>query len=190
MHPSLIELKKSLKNKYENRKANVILTYVTSRGLWYNYSWKGVNEKSGGIATNIGVHFFDLLIWLFGDVQESLVHISTPSRTSGFIELKNANVQWFLSINKEDLPLQAINKGKSTFRSVTVDGVEIEFSDGFTDLHTRVYEETLAGNGFGLDEARPSIQLVHEIKNSKLSNNKDYVHPFVSKILEINKGKE
>src|SRR3990172_3863595 len=126
VHPFLVELKKSLQNRYKNQNANVILTYVTSRGLWYNYSWKGVIDKAGGIATNIGIHFFDLLIWLFGDVQESSVYISTPSRTSGFLELKNANVQWFLSINKEDLPLQEMSKGKATFRSVIVDGEKIE----------------------------------------------------------------
>ena len=186
VHPSLVALKKALPNKYKDHKVNVILTYVTSRGLWYNYSWKGVNEKSGGIATNIGIHFFDLLIWLFGNVQESSVHISTSSRISGFLELKNANVQWFLSINKEDLPLQEMSKGKATFRSVIVDGEKIEFSDGFTDLHTKVYEETLAGNGFGIDETRPSIKLVHEIRNSKISNSKECVHPFLNKILKIN----
>jgi UDP-N-acetyl-2-amino-2-deoxyglucuronate dehydrogenase len=124
-----------------------------------------------------------LLIWLFGEVQESLVHISSSSRISGYLGLKNANVQWMLSIDKEDIPIKEINKGKTTFRSITIDGAEIEFSDGFTDLHTRVYEETLAGKGFGIDEARPSIKIVHEIRNSKISNDKDCIHPLVSKLL-------
>ena len=150
VHPSLIQLKNSINNKYRDHKASVRLTYITSRGLWYNYSWKGVNEKSGGIATNIGIHFFDMLLWLFGDVQKSVVHISENRRIGGFMELQNANVEWFLSINKSDLPSDSEDKEQSTYRSIIVDGEEIKFSRGFTDLHTRIYEEVLSGNGFGI----------------------------------------
>lgn len=188
VHPSLVELKKSLEHSYLKNKAKVTLTYVTSRGLWYNYSWKGMNEKSGGIATNIGIHFFDLLIWLFGKVQNCSVHVSAPDRISGFLELDNAYVNWFLSINKDDIPSDEAAKGKTTFRSVVVDDREIEFSEGFTDLHTRVYEETLSGKGFGIEDARLSINLVHEIKNLKISTDYDSLHPFSSQILKSKKG--
>ncbi len=184
VHPSLIQLKNLIKNKYLNHKASVRLTYITSRGLWYNYSWKGVNEKSGGIATNIGIHFFDMLLWLFGDVQRSIVHISENRRIGGFLELQNANVEWFLSINKSDLPSDSVEKEQSTYRSIIVDGEEVKFSQGFTDLHTKIYEEVLSGRGFGINDARPSIQLVHEIRNSKVSINNEPVHPFIKNILK------
>ena len=184
--PTLVQLKNSIKDKYINQKANVRLTYITSRGLWYNYSWKGVNEKSGGIATNIGIHFFDMLLWLFGNVQNSIVHISENRRIGGFLELKNANVEWFLSIDKNDLPSNALKNGQSTLRSIIVDGEEVQFSEGFIDLHTKVYEEILAGKGFGIDDARPSIKLVYEIRNSKISSNVETVHPY---IIESQKSK-
>ena len=182
VHPSLIELKKSISNKYNKHKADVTLTYITSRGMWYNYSWKGVSEKSGGIATNIGIHFFDLLIWLFGEVQNNIVHLYENERAGGLIELKNANVKWFLSIKGEDLPSEVIDKGETTFRSIKVNDEEIKFSSGFTELHTRIYEETFAGRGFGIKEARPSINLVHEIRNRKLSSDYGCAHPFIKKI--------
>ena len=186
IHPSLIQLRNSIHNKYLKHKANVRLTYITSRGLWYNYSWKGVSEKSGGIATNIGIHFFDMLLWLFGDVQSSIVHISENRKIGGFLELKNANVEWFLSIDKNDLPAEALNSGQPTFRSIIIEDEEIKFSEGFTDLHTKVYEEILAGKGFGIDDVRPSIKLVHEIRNSKISNGgSGAFHPFIKKILQI-----
>ena len=138
-----------------------------------------LNEKSGGIATNIGIHFFDMLIWLFGNVQKSIVHISENRKIGGFLELQNANVEWFLSIDKNDLPPEALNKGQSTFRSIIVDGEEVKFSEGFTDLHTKVYEEILEGKGFGINDARPSIKLVHEIRNTKISGNGEPIHPYV-----------
>ena len=177
--PSIVQLKNSIKDKYINHKANVRLTYITSRGLWYNYSWKGVVEKSGGIATNIGIHFFDILLWLFGNVQNSIVHISENRKIGGFLELQNANVEWFLSIDKNDLPPETLDKEQSTFRSIVVDGEEVKFSEGFTDLHTKVYEEILAGNGFGVEDARPSIKLVHEIRNTKISGSGKPIHPYV-----------
>lgn len=183
LHPSVIKLKESLKNKFKDHKAEVSLTYITSRGLWYDYSWKGIIESSGGISTNIGIHFFDMLIWLFGGVQKSDVHLSGKHKIGGFLELQNANVKWFLSIDKDDLPKEELNNGRATFRSIIVEGEEVKFSEGFTDLHTRVYEEVLEGKGFGIDDVRPSIKLVHEIRNSKTSESRNNIHPFVEKIL-------
>jgi UDP-N-acetyl-2-amino-2-deoxyglucuronate dehydrogenase len=183
LHPSLIELKNKLIKP--GIKADVVLTYITSRGLWYNYSWKGIEEKSGSIATNIGIHFFDLLIWLFGNVQRNEVHIYEKKRAGGFLELDNANVQWFLSIDKNDLPAGEFEKGQRTYRSITINGEEIKFSEGFTELHNRVYEETLAGNGFGITEARPSIELVHKIRSAKTSSSSNSsIHYLTRKYIE------
>ena len=167
VHPSLIALKKKIESQKLNKKYNVTLTYITSRGVWYNHSWKSIIEKSGGIATNIGVHFFDMLSWLFGDVQNSYVYLSEKKRMSGALELQNADVTWFLSTDRNDLPKEAADVGKPTFRSILVNGEEIQFSEGFTDLHTKVYEETLAGRGFGIKDARQSIKLVYNIRNAK-----------------------
>ena len=179
VHPSLIQLKESLEQ--QGGQHEVELTYITSRGPWYHVSWKGHEDKSGGIATNIGVHFFDLLLWLFGPTQGIRVYHADDNRMSGFIELERARVRWFLSVDKDDLPLQAKTAGKTTFRSITVDGKEIEFSEGFTDLHTRVYEETLAGRGFGIVDARPSIELTYAIRTAQLSPKDDCIHPFLSR---------
>lgn len=140
----------------------VKLTYITSRGLWYHYSWKGNEQKSGGIGTNIGIHFFDLLMWIFGRPVGNELYLREPNRMGGYLALPDADVEWYLSLEPEDIPGRA--EGQRTFRSITVDGSEVEFSGGFTDLHTRVYEETLAGRGFGIDEARPSIELVHHLR--------------------------
>jgi len=184
VHPALIDLKNKLDSLSSKKKYDVSLTYITSRGLWYDFSWKGIKEKSGGIATNIGIHFFDMLIWLFGEVQTSVVHLSEEKRIAGHLELKNANVKWFLSTDRNDLPEEAKESGSPTFRSIKVDGEEIQFSSGFTDLHTRVYEEILAGNGFGIDDARPSIKLVHSIRKAAISSDKDTAHPFILKYLQ------
>lgn len=181
VHPALISLRQKLLKEKSSKNHNVVLTYITSRGLWYYYSWKGIVEKSGGIATNIGVHFFDLLMWLFGDVQTSKIHLTKEKRMSGFLELQNANVSWFLSTDRNDLPQESIQKNESTFRSITVDGEEIHFSEGFTDLHTRVYEETLAGKGFGIEDARPSISLVHNLRSMPAEHDADNIHPFALK---------
>ena len=181
VHPSLIKLKKSIENGTFDHKKQIKLTYITSRGPWYLVSWKGQLEQSGGLATNIGIHFFDLLMWLFGNVQHSEVHLSESKKTGGFLELQNAEIKWFLSIDKNDLPKEAKEKGQRTYRSITIDDEEIEFSDGFTDLHTIVYKEILAGNGFGLEEARPSIHLSHEIRNAKVIGINDNSHPFLKK---------
>ena len=177
VHPTLIDLRKTIQDRYKDHSANVKLTYITSRGLWYNYSWKGNIEKSGGIAANIGIHFFDMLIWLFGGVKNNIVHLYEKDRAAGFLELDKADIQWFLSIDKADLPA-GINIDETTFRSIVVDGEEINFNSGFGDLHTRIYEETIAGNGFGIKEARPSIMLVHEIRKAKISKVSDSIHPF------------
>lgn len=177
VHPALIELRNSLQKS--NQIHEVELSYITSRGPWYQVSWKGHEDKSGGVATNIGVHFFDLLIWLFGSVNGVKVYHSDESRMSGFIELEHARVKWFLSVDKNDLPDSAKSGNKTTFRSITVDGKEIEFSEGFTDLHTRVYEETLAGRGFGIADARPSINLTYAIRTAPISPKDELVHPML-----------
>jgi UDP-N-acetyl-2-amino-2-deoxyglucuronate dehydrogenase len=177
VHPELIKLRESLQQS--SGQHDVELTYITSRGPWYQVSWKGHEDKSGGVATNIGVHFFDLLLWLFGSVNGIKVYHSDESRMSGFIELEHARVRWYLSVDKNDLPFSAKAGGKTTYRSITVDGREIEFSEGFADLHTRVYEETFAGRGFGIKDARPSIQLTHAIRTAPNSPKDELAHPFL-----------
>ena len=167
LHPALIALRERLLKENTGRKHDVCLTYVTSRGRWYLVSWKGQADRSGGLATNIGIHFFDLLIWLFGGVEHSELHVSDPTRIGGYLELDRARVTWFLSIDRNDLPRTAAGEGKPTFRSITIDEEEVEFSGGFTDLHTTVYRDILAGGGFGLEDARPSIELVHQIRSAE-----------------------
>jgi UDP-N-acetyl-2-amino-2-deoxyglucuronate dehydrogenase len=179
VHPALIKLRESLQESKDQH--DVELTYITSRGPWYQVSWKGHEDKSGGVATNIGVHFFDLLIWLFGEVQGVKVYYSDGNSMSGFIELERARVKWFLSVDKNNLPESAKAGNKTTYRSITVDGKEIEFSEGFTDLHTRVYEETLAGRGFGIADARPSINLTHAIRTAPISPLDQLAHPLLKK---------
>ncbi len=179
VHPELIKLRDSLQGA--GGQHNVVLTYITSRGPWYHVSWKGQQDKSGGIATNIGVHFFDLLLWLFGSVGGVKVYYSDSQRMSGFIELEHARVRWFLSVDSYDLPAQVKANGRITYRSITVDGKEIEFSEGFTDLHTRVYEETLAGRGFGIAAARPSIQLTYAIRTALISPKDECAHPMLNR---------
>jgi UDP-N-acetyl-2-amino-2-deoxyglucuronate dehydrogenase len=178
-HPKLIQLRQRLLQESGDRQHEVELTYITARGIWYDISWKGDYEKSGGIATNIGIHFFDLLMWLFGEVEDIYVYHSDPKRMSGFLELERATVKWFLSTDYHDLPFPVEAGTHSTHRSITVDGEEIEFSGGFTDLHTRVYEETLAGRGFGIDDARPSISLVSKIRNAPIFPIDDRAHPIL-----------
>lgn len=179
VHPALIELRKKLQAQPAGTKKDVRLSYITSRGKWYLVSWKGQLERSGGLATNIGIHFFDMLMWFFGGVQKSDVHVSSPMRTGGFLELERARVQWMLSIDPSDLPPEATEKGQRTYRSITIDGEEVEFSGGFTDLHTIVYQETLAGRGFGLADARPSIELVHDIREASPIGIREDAHPFL-----------
>jgi len=163
-HPSIIELKNKVDSIKQNKKYNINLSYITSRGPWYRYSWKGDEAKSGGIATNIGIHFFDMLIWIFGKVVSFDVSLKQSDKMKGTLELENANINWFLSIDKNDLPQSAKNVGQPTYRSITIDDEEIEFSGGFTDLHTKVYEKTLAGEGFTIEDSRPAVQLAHDIR--------------------------
>jgi len=180
-HPSIIELKKKIENGPPDKVYDIDLAYITSRGKWYHYSWKGDEHKSGGIATNIGVHFFDMLSWIFGEVKENKVYLLEKDKASGFLQLENARVRWFLSIDFNDVPEAAKTKGQRTYRSITVDGDEIEFSGGFTDLHTLSYQNILAGNGFRVECARRSIQTVYDIRNTeKRALNGDY-HPFIKR---------
>ena len=179
---SILDLKKKLM-LHNGKKHDVVLTYITSRGMWYNYSWKGDLTKSGGIATNIGIHFFDLLIWLFGGIETSIVHMNLPQKMSGFLSLQNANVRWFLSLDKEDLPDSSLLNNSRTYRSIKVDNEELEFTNGFTNLHTKVYEDILNGKGFGINDARPSIEAVYKIKTSKVSSDRTNLHPLLEKSL-------
>jgi UDP-N-acetyl-2-amino-2-deoxyglucuronate dehydrogenase len=165
LHPAIIALRERIVNGAKDKIYDVKLNYVTSRGHWYHTSWKGDISKSGGIATNIGIHFFDMLIWVFGDVKSVAVSKLNMDTGAGYLELERARVQWDLSINYDNVPADLRAKGKRTYRSLLMEGEEIEFSDGFTDLHTRSYEQILSGQGFGLEEARPSIELVHKIRN-------------------------
>jgi len=167
LHPAIIELREKVRNNSLGKKYNIDLRYITSRGHWYHISWKGDPQKSGGIATNIGIHFFDMLIWIFGDVKTNEVHQHTPETASGRLGLERADVNWFLSIDPNTLPQDVKQAGKRTFRSLTIDEEAFEFSEGFTELHTRSYEEILKGNGFPVEEARKSIELVHAIRNKK-----------------------
>ena len=180
LHPSIIELKEQIKNTQVEKKYEIDLTYITSRGNWYFTSWKGDESKSGGIATNIGIHFYDMLIWIFGKIQLNIVHYRDAKSASGFMELENARVRWFLSVVERRLPADVYSSGQRTYRSITVDGKEIEFSSGFTDLHTLSYQDILDGNGFGLQEARPSIEAVHHIRNADVVMQQGYLHPFMN----------
>jgi len=179
LHPKLVELRQRLINDRSQRQHEVILTYITARGNWYHTSWKGDQEKSGGIATNIGIHLFDLLIWLFGEPGECRVYKSDRQRMSGYLELERARVRWFLSIDPADLPFPVEIGKRSTYRSILIDGGEVEFTEGFTNLHTRVYEEILAGRGFGVEAARPSVNLVHRIRNAPISTWDSLIHPIL-----------
>lgn len=176
LHPAIVSLREKLAGT-DGRKHEVDLTYVTSRGRWYSRSWKGDERKSGGIATNIGVHFFDLLHFLFGALQENRVHLSTPSRAAGYLEYAGARVRWFLSLDFRDVPETERAAGRRTYRSITIDGEEIEFSEGFADLHTRSYEEILAGRAFGIDDSRCSIEAVSAIRTLPPTPTAGDVHP-------------
>lgn len=167
LHPKIIELKEKIKNGPKDRIYDIDLSYITSRGNWYYISWKGDIQKSGGVATNIGIHFFDMLGWIFGDATKNIVHISQPNKAAGYLELENARVRWFLSIDHNDLPESVKESGKRTYRSVTIAGEEIEFSEGFGELHTTSYREIIGGKGFGLNDARQSVITAFTIRNSK-----------------------
>ncbi len=182
LHPSIIALKEKVAAELAqnpDKMYDIDLTYLTSRGRWYFVSWKGAQEKSGGIATNIGIHFFDMLMWIFGPVKTNIVHKSQPDTAAGYFDLAHARVRWFLSVNADYLPKEATDKGMRTYRSIQVDGEEIEFSGGFTDLHTLSYQEVLAGRGFPLEEARPSLEMVYTIRNAEVVGRTGEYHPFL-----------
>jgi len=186
LHPSIITLKEHVEaevSKNPDKVFVVDLTYLTSRGHWYFTSWKGDGNKSGGIATNIGVHFYDMLGWVFGDLKENDAHLKQADANAGYLEFKHAKVRWFLSVNYDYIPEEIKIAGQRTYRSITVDGKEIEFSGGFTDLHTASYQHILEGKGFGLEEARNSIEIVSEIRNQGIVTNKSDIHPFVTKVI-------
>jgi UDP-N-acetyl-2-amino-2-deoxyglucuronate dehydrogenase len=179
LHPAILEVRRRTAETPSDSKHEVELTYVTSRGHWYLRSWKGDIKKSGGIATNIGVHFFDMLHFVFGRLQANRVHLASDTKAAGYLEYERARVRWFLSIDLEDVPEASRNSGQRTYRSITVDGQEVEFSDGFTDLHERSYEEILAGRGFGLEENRTAIETVSSIRSATPIGPKGDYHPFV-----------
>ena len=178
LHPSIVALKKKVEEGPANKVYDIDLSYLTSRGKWYHVSWKGDQSKSGGIATNIGIHFFDMLSWIFGSVKENITHLLEEDRAAGFLRLERARVRWFLSVNYDLIPERIKAIGQRTYRSINVEGDDIEFSVGFADLHTRSYEEVLKGNGFGLLEAKQSIEIVHDIRNATPQGLKGDYHPF------------
>jgi UDP-N-acetyl-2-amino-2-deoxyglucuronate dehydrogenase len=177
LHPSIQELKQKIAGGPGDTIYDIDLTYITSRGNWYHYSWKGDVQKSGGIATNIGIHFFDMLIWIFGDIKRNETHLLECNKASGYLELEQARVKWFLSVDFRDLPEQVRKSGQRTYRCITLDGEEIEFSGGFTDLHTLTYENILKGKGFGLEESKKSIQAVYDIRNAIPAGKTEDCHP-------------
>ena len=178
-HPAIIELKKKYDALPDDKIHDIKLTYITSRGKWYFYSWKGDIKKSGGVVTNIGIHFFDMLSWIFGKVESSTVHLQQENKAAGLLHLKKANVSWFLSLDKDDLPETAKEKNQTTFRSITIDNNEIEFSGGFTDLHTVSYQDILSGKGYGIEDAANSIEIAHMIRNQRAVGKRGDYHPFV-----------
>ncbi|MDP5107249.1 MAG: Gfo/Idh/MocA family oxidoreductase [Polaribacter sp.] len=179
LHPSIIALKKKIDESPNDTKYDVDLTYITSRGKWYDISWKGDESKSGGIATNIGIHFFDMLAWLFGDVQENLVHLREKDKSAGYLEFEKARVRWYLSIDENSLPTNIREIGQRTYRSITINGEELEFSTGFTELHTKSYFQILKGEGFGLVDAKESIKIAQKIRNNTIITLGEK-HPFCS----------
>ncbi len=182
-HQSIIDLKKMVDEGPKDKIYNMDLTYITSRGNWFYTSWKGDLNRSGGIATNIGIHFYDMLYWIFGEVKSNVVHVKTHDRVAGFIEFERARVRYFLSINADTLPKEIIARGQRIYRSFNLEGQEIEFTDGFTDLHTESYRNILRGEGFGIKEARKSIQIVYDIRNAVPVGLKGDYHPFAAKQL-------
>lgn len=180
LHPSVIALRAHVASTANDKRFDVDLSYITSRGNWYYTSWKGDVSKSGGIATNIGVHFFDMLLWVFGPVQQSHVQVHTHDRAAGYLELERANVRWFMSIDETTLPAKQQDAGLRTYRSVQVDGKEFEFSGGFNDLHTRSYEKILKGEGFGLSDARAAVELTQAIRNTQASGLTGEYHPLAA----------
>ncbi len=177
-HPAILALKKEI-DEGGDKIYDIVLSYITTRGKWYLKSWKGDVQKSGGVATNIGIHFFDMITWIFGQVKSNIVHVYNADKAAGFLQLEKARVRWFLSLDYRDLPEQATAKGMRTYRSITVNGKEIEFSGGFTDLHTITYLNILSGIGYGIDDARESIELTDFVRNAKPIGLKGDYHPLL-----------
>ena len=184
VHESILELKRKIDDAPIDKIFDVDLTYLTSRGKWYYTSWKGNANNSGGIATNIGVHFYDMLSYIFGDIKQNVVHVHNHDRAAGYLEFERARVRWFLSINFNLLPSEIKAKGQSTYRSIVIDGDELEFSGGFKDLHTRVYQDILSGNGYGLQDARQAIEIVHNIRSQNPVGLKGEYHPLAANSIE------
>jgi UDP-N-acetyl-2-amino-2-deoxyglucuronate dehydrogenase len=182
LHPAIQSLKRQVAENISVRKRDIDLTYITGRGNWYRYSWKGDEEKSGGIATNIGVHFFDMLSWIFGAPLENIIHLRSPNRAAGFLELERARVRWFLSLDVRDLPPEVAAAGKRSYRCITIDGEPLEFTEGFTDLHTRSYEEILAGRGFRLEENCRAVEIVHRLRQAVPEPSRGERHPLALNI--------
>ena len=174
-------MKKEIENGPKDKNYDVELSYITSRGRWYHISWKGDISESGGIATNIGVHFFDMLIWIFGSVKKNVVHKLDKDKASGYLELENARIKWFLSLDYNDIPKEVKNAGARTYRSISIDKKEIEFSGGFTDLHTESYNKILEGNHFPLMDAKPAIETVYTIRHAEPLGKKGDYHPMCFK---------
>lgn len=189
-HPSILALKNKVESAPPEKVFDVDLTYIVSRGLWYYTSWKGQDDKSGGIATNIGVHFFDMLSWVFGEVKQNTVHVHTHDRASGYLEFKKARVRWFLSINYDVLPDKIKLKRQRSLRFISIEKEELEFSGGFTDLHTRVYESILAGDGYGVEDIRNAIEIVHSVRTQSPIGLKGSYHPFAKKELVLHPFKK
>lgn len=181
LHPAIVALREQIRQAGTAKTYDIDLTYITSRGKWYFQSWKGDWSKSGSLATNIGIHFFDMLTWIFGRVRKNVVHVYEPHRAAGFLGLDQARVRWYLSLDYEDVPPAARERGLRTYRSITVDGKEIEFSGGFTDLHTQAYNHILEWNGFGVSEAKSCILLTHDIRNLKPAGLTGDYHPFLAR---------
>ncbi|OFY59701.1 MAG: oxidoreductase [Bacteroidetes bacterium RBG_19FT_COMBO_42_10] len=182
LHPRIIELKNKIINSPADKIYDIDLTYIASRGNWYHISWKGDIQKSGGVATNIGIHFFDMLGWIFGSTKKNIVHMSESNKAAGYLELERARIRWFLSLDQNDLPPSVVEKGQRTFRSIIINGEEIEFSEGFTDLHTLTYNEILAGRGFGLQDSRQSVEIAYTIRNLKPVGITGEFHPVLKTI--------
>lgn len=182
LHPKIAELREKIRNGPKNKVYDIDLSYITSRGNWYYISWKGDIQKSGGIACNIGIHFFDMLGWIFGEVKNNVVNISEPTKAAGYLDLANARVRWFLSLDYNDIPKETKEKGQRTFRSILIEGEELEFSEGFTELHTATYRDIIAGNGFGLDDARQSVITAYDIRNARPIGLQGNYHPILKKL--------
>jgi UDP-N-acetyl-2-amino-2-deoxyglucuronate dehydrogenase len=182
LHPKIMELREKIRNGPKGKIYDIDLSYITSRGNWYSISWKGDIQKSGGVATNIGIHFFDMLGWIFGETKKNIVHLSRPDKVAGYLELENARIRWFLSLDYNDIPESAKSNGNRTYRSIVVDGEEIEFSQGFTELHTETYREILAGRGFSLNDTRQSVEIAYTIRNSEPVGIHGEYHPIIKTI--------